>query len=143
MHNPSQLALCYLFYDALSKSYGKRSSEWRTENDLGKSGREPRKKKKTVTVEIIAGDSKQALPNTSVELPQHYLFLLQPPVHYCPCMYYTGSLFWQLTVATSCWFVFRINVAHTADRTHTRCNRGWKWQTITKLITIFLIEVRG
>jgi hypothetical protein len=42
-------------------------------------------KKKSLMLAIIAGDSKQALPHTSVQLPQHYLLLLEPSVRYCPC----------------------------------------------------------
>jgi hypothetical protein len=48
---------------------------------------------KKVTVATIVGNSKQAVPDISVELPQHHPFLPQTPVHYSPCMYYTGSLF--------------------------------------------------
>jgi hypothetical protein len=50
------------------------------------------KQENSVTVSKIAVDSMQALPSTSVELRQHYLFLLKSPVRYCPFMYYTESL---------------------------------------------------
>jgi hypothetical protein len=35
MHNPSQLTFCCLFYDAVSKSDGKRNGEGRNKNNLG------------------------------------------------------------------------------------------------------------
>ena len=60
---------------------------------------------------------------------------------------YGHYFIWQTIVVTSCWLLFFMNPAPSADRSHACCRSGGKWQTTVvfsaqKLCTL-LISASG